>query len=85
MPRMKVLMGVSLANAAQPEVGQPGFFFLERGGHVGPGADEARAPITVAQIAVVTGEGTPAETQRVFRVPMRRAGELTLVAAFAVR
>lgn len=53
--------------------------------YFGSGADEARSPITVAQIAVVTGEGTPAETQRVFRVPMRRAGELTLVAAFAVR
>ena len=53
--------------------------------YFGSGSDDARAPITVAQIAVVTGEGTPAETQRVFRVPMRRAGELTLVAAFAVR
>ena len=53
--------------------------------YFGAGADLARAPITVAQIAVVTGEGTPAETQRVFRVPMRRAGELTLVAAFGVR
>lgn len=53
--------------------------------YFGAGVDLARAPITVAQIAVVTGEGTPAETQRVFRVPMRRAGELTRVAAFGVR
>lgn len=53
--------------------------------YFGSGADSGRIPVTTAQVAVVTGEGTPQETQRVFRVPMRRAGELTHVASFAVR
>lgn len=51
----------------------------------GASAGPDRVPVTTAQIAVVTGEGTLQETQRVFRVPMRRAGELTHVASFAVR
>jgi len=38
--------------------------------------------ITVAQIAIVTHEGTPDERRQVFRVPMRRPGDLTLVKSF---
>jgi len=53
--------------------------------YFGSGDDERRTGMTTAQLAVVTGEGTPQETIRTFRVPMRRAGELTLVATFALR
>ena len=38
--------------------------------------------MTVAQIAVITHEGTPDEKRQVFRVPMRRPGDLTLVKSF---
>lgn len=38
--------------------------------------------ITVAQIAVITHEGTPDEKRQVFRIPMRRPGDLTLVKSF---
>jgi uncharacterized protein YfaP (DUF2135 family) len=42
------------------------------------------AKLTTAQVAVVTGEGTPSETQRVYRVPLRAGGELQHVASFSV-
>lgn len=45
--------------------------------------DEARE-LTVAQVAVVTHENTPAEKQQVFRVPLRKPGELTLVSSFVL-
>jgi uncharacterized protein YfaP (DUF2135 family) len=48
--------------------------------YYGSGADEGR--VTIAQVAVVTGENTPAEKQRVFRMPLRKAGELMLVQSF---
>lgn len=38
--------------------------------------------ITVAQVAVISDEGTPREKQQVFRVPLRKPGEVTLVRAF---
>ncbi|TWI70270.1 uncharacterized protein YfaP (DUF2135 family) [Pseudoduganella lurida] len=38
--------------------------------------------VTVAQVAVITNEGTPREKQQVFQVPLRAAGELTLVKSF---
>jgi len=41
--------------------------------------------ITVAQVAVITDENTPNEKQQVFRIPMRKAGELTLVKSFVMR
>jgi len=53
--------------------------------YFGSGEDERRGIVTVAQIAVVSGEGTAQETLRTFRVPMRKAGELTRVASFAYR
>jgi uncharacterized protein YfaP (DUF2135 family) len=48
------------------------------------GAGQERGAITVAQVAVVENEGTPREKQRVFRVPMRKPGELTLVSSFVI-
>jgi uncharacterized protein YfaP (DUF2135 family) len=48
------------------------------------GAGERAADeVTVAQVAVVTGEGTVRERLQVFRVPLRKPGELTLVRSFA--
>jgi uncharacterized protein YfaP (DUF2135 family) len=49
------------------------------------GAGEDRGILTIAQLAVVMAEGTPQETVRTFRVPMRNPGELTLVGAFALK
>jgi len=46
------------------------------------GAGERRDLITTAQIAIVQEEGTLREKQQVFRVPMRKPGELTLVRSF---
>jgi len=48
------------------------------------GAGERRDVITTAQVAIVLDEGTPREKQQVFRVPMRKPGELTLVQSFMV-
>ncbi len=49
------------------------------------GAGERRDVITVAQVAVIQNEGSLAEKQQSFRVPMRKPGELTLVHSFVVR
>jgi uncharacterized protein YfaP (DUF2135 family) len=48
------------------------------------GAGETRGVITVAQLAIITDEGTPRERQQVLRVPMRKAGELTRVRSFVM-
>ncbi|NDY91290.1 YfaP family protein [Ideonella livida] len=48
------------------------------------GAGEAQDGLTVAQIALIEHEGTPREKQQVWRVPMRKPGELTLVRRFTV-
>jgi uncharacterized protein YfaP (DUF2135 family) len=48
------------------------------------GAGERRDLITTAQVAVIQDEGTPREKQQVFRIPMRKPGELTLVRSFLV-
>ena len=48
------------------------------------GAGEQRDAITVAQVAIVTDEGTAREKQEVLRVPMRKPGELTLVRSFVM-
>lgn len=47
--------------------------------------DPEGQPITVAQIAIVTHEGSPDERLEVFRVPLRRPGELILVRSFVYR
>jgi uncharacterized protein YfaP (DUF2135 family) len=46
------------------------------------GAGENRDDVTIAQIAIVTGENTAREKQQVVRVPLRKPGELLLVHAF---
>ena len=51
------------------------------GGGSGDG-EGFNSEITIAQIALITGEGTPDEKQQSFRVPMRRPGELTLIKSF---
>jgi uncharacterized protein YfaP (DUF2135 family) len=38
--------------------------------------------VTIAQVAVISGEGTARERLQVFRVPLRQPGELTLVRSF---
>lgn len=48
------------------------------------GMGERSQDLTVAQVAVIQNEGTPAERQQVFRVPLRNPGELTRVASFLV-
>jgi len=44
--------------------------------------NESQKLITIADITVLTNEGTPNEKKQTFRIPMRKAGELTLVKAF---
>ncbi|GGZ11243.1 YfaP family protein [Pseudoduganella plicata] len=46
------------------------------------GSGENQSILTVAQVAIITNENTPREKQQIFRVPMRAAGELTLVKSF---
>lgn len=46
------------------------------------GNEAADKAITLAQVAIITHEGTPDEKRQVFRVPLRRPGELTLVKSF---
>lgn len=46
------------------------------------GAGELADAVTVGQVAVITGEGTPREKLQVFQVPLRKPGELTLVHSF---
>ncbi|HUN92590.1 MAG TPA: DUF2135 domain-containing protein [Burkholderiaceae bacterium] len=48
------------------------------------GAGERRDLVTTAQVAIVQDEGTLREKQQVFRIPMRKPGELTLVRSFVV-
>lgn len=40
--------------------------------------------LTTAQVTVISGEGTPAETRRIHRIPMRASGDLQRVASFSV-
>jgi uncharacterized protein YfaP (DUF2135 family) len=47
------------------------------------GAGGPESSLTVAQITLISEEGTPSEKQQSFLVPMRAAGELTLVKRFS--
>ncbi len=38
--------------------------------------------LTIAQVAIISNENTPHEKRQVYQVPMRRAGDLTLVSSF---
>jgi uncharacterized protein YfaP (DUF2135 family) len=46
------------------------------------GSGAAGQRVTTAQVAIVTQENTLAEKHQVVRVPMRKAGELTLIKSF---
>ncbi|MFL6657139.1 MAG: YfaP family protein, partial [Massilia sp.] len=46
------------------------------------GSGQNTGVLTIAQVAIITNENTPNEKQEVFRIPMRAAGELTLVKSF---
>lgn len=48
--------------------------------YYGSGMD--RSALTVAQVSIITNEGMPREKVQSFQVPMRAAGELTLVKSF---
>ncbi len=46
------------------------------------GAGEVRDDLTVAQVTVIVGEGTPREKRQLFTVPLRKPGDLTFVHSF---
>lgn len=46
------------------------------------GSGENQDDLTIAQVSITTNESTPDEKRQVFRVPMRKAGELTLIRSF---
>ncbi|MGF6575127.1 Uncharacterized conserved protein YfaP, DUF2135 family [Paraburkholderia fungorum] len=48
------------------------------------GSGDSGSDMTVAQITIITNENTPDEKSETIRVPMRKAGELTLVKRFVV-
>jgi uncharacterized protein YfaP (DUF2135 family) len=48
------------------------------------GSREDEANLTTAQISMITDEGQANEQQQSFRVPLRKAGELTLVSQFVL-
>lgn len=47
------------------------------------GQGDSSQSLTLAQVAIVTQEGTVSEKQQVVRVPMRKPGELTLIKSFS--
>lgn len=49
--------------------------------YYGSGGDRSQE-LTVAQVAIVSEEGTLSEKRQVVQVPMRRAGDLTLIKSF---
>ncbi len=48
------------------------------------GSGNSGSDMTVAQITIITDEGTPNEKSETIRAPMRKAGELTLVKRFTI-
>lgn len=48
------------------------------------GSGEGEESVTTAQVSVITDEGEANEQQQIFRVPLRKAGELTLVNHFVL-
>ncbi len=73
--------GPEIFAATQPQRGTWQVYVNYFGGF---GGDD-RADITIAQITIITGEGTPHETRRMQRVPLRASGDLQHVLSFAVR
>jgi uncharacterized protein YfaP (DUF2135 family) len=48
------------------------------------GSGNSSGGMTVAQVSIITDENTPNEKSETIRVPMRKAGELTLVKTFVM-
>ncbi len=48
------------------------------------GAGSSGSDMTVAQVTIITDEGTPNEKSETVRAPMRKPGELTLVKRFTI-
>ncbi len=48
--------------------------------YYGSGPDQQQ--VSIAQVAIVTQEGTPSEKREIIQVPMRKPGELTLIKSF---
>lgn len=46
------------------------------------GSGMGGSDLTIAQVTIITNENTPDEKRQEFKVPMRRAGDLTLVSSF---
>jgi uncharacterized protein YfaP (DUF2135 family) len=70
--------GPEIYSSAAPLQGQ----YLVYVNYYGSGNDGS--DMTVAQITLITGEGTPNEKSEAVRVPLRKAGELTLVKRFVM-
>ena len=51
--------------------------------YYGSGLDNGGKDLTVAQVAIVTQEGTLSEKRQIVQVPMRKPGELTLIKSFS--
>jgi uncharacterized protein YfaP (DUF2135 family) len=47
------------------------------------GSGPGRQDVTTAQVAIISQEGTLSERRQIFQVPMRKAGELTLIKSFS--
>lgn len=60
---------------------QPGNYLVYVN-YYGSGADEQS--VTTAQVSIITDEGEANEQQQTVRVPLRRAGELTLIKQFVL-
>lgn len=69
--------GPEIFSSPSPQKGQ----YLVYVNYYGAGGNTS--DLTVAQVTLVTQEGTPNEKQQSFRIPMRKAGELTLVKQFS--
>ncbi|WP_410925425.1 DUF2135 domain-containing protein [Pseudomonas aeruginosa] len=41
--------------------------------------------MTTATVSIITDENTPSERQQTFVVPMRKAGDLTLLRSFTMK
>lgn len=46
------------------------------------GAGYGVSDLTTAQVSIISNENSPSEKRQVFQIPMRRAGDLTLVSSF---
>ncbi len=70
--------GPEIFSSPAPQAGN----YLVYVNYYGSGEDEQS--VTTAQVSIITDEGEANEQQQTFRVPLRRAGELTLVKQFVL-